>query len=116
MIENDLKTALAGVAGGRCYPSTAPDNPVFPLLVYQSAGGKAYEYADQSLPQDDHTRMQVVVWAKTPLEASQTIRAARVAILEAIKPAQTYGAAVDLYDKNLKIYGARQDFGLWFKP
>lgn len=116
MIENDLKTALAGVAGGRCYPDTAPDNPVLPLLVYQQVGGKAYDYADQSLPDHDHARMQVVAWAKTPLEASQTMRAARVAILAAIKPAQTYAAAIALYDENLKLYGMRQDFGLWFVP
>jgi hypothetical protein len=116
MIENDLKTALASVAGGRCYPDTAPDNPVFPLVVYQQVGGRAYEYADQSLPGHDHARMQLVAWSKAPLEASQVIRDARAAILAAIKPAQTYGAPIALYNEELKLYGMRQDFGLWFVP
>jgi hypothetical protein len=116
MIENDLKTALASIAGGRCYPDTAPDGATFPLLIYQQVGGRAYEYVNQSLPDHDHARVQVVTWAKTRPEASEIMRSARVAILAAITPAQTYGAPIALYNDDLKLYGCRQDFGIWFKP
>lgn len=116
MIENDLKTALANIAGGRCYPDIAPDSPVFPLLIYQQVGGRAYEYVNQSLPDHDHARVQVVAWAKTRLEAVETMYMARAAILAAIEPAQTYGGTISIYNEDLKLYGSRQDFGIWFKP
>jgi hypothetical protein len=38
-IEATLKTPLGPLVSGRCTPDTIPDNPVFPLIVYQQVGG-----------------------------------------------------------------------------
>lgn len=115
-LESELVTALAGVSGGRIYPDTTPDEPTFPLIVYQQVGGKASEYVDQSLPDHDHARMQLVTWSKTRLEASTIARQAREAILAHDWPAQTYGAVTALHDDVLKLYGARQQFGIYYLP
>ena len=77
-LEGTLKSLLGPLVGGRCTPDTVEDEAdrirktgaAFPLIVYQQVGGTAVEYTDQTIPDKDHTRMQVVVWAKTRLEAS----------------------------------------------
>ncbi len=118
-LEASLCSALNSLVSDRVYPDDTAGAPVplvYPLILYQMVGGKAYEYTDQSMPDHDHARVQVVVWAKTRLEASTLARQARSAILTAIKPAETYGAAVSLRDQELNLYGSRQDFGIWYQP
>lgn len=115
-LEGTLKTLLGPLVGGRCYPDITPDGAAFPLIVYQQVGGTATEYADQTIPDKDHARVQVMVWSKSRLEASQIARAARAAIIGNNWPAQTYAAPVSLYDEELKLYGSRTDFGVWYTP
>lgn len=118
-LEANLYSALTGLVDGRVYPDDTAGAPVplvYPLILFQQVGGQAYEYVDQSMPDHEHARVQVVVWAKTRLEASTLARQARSAILTAIKPAETYGAAVSLRDQELSLYGSRQDFGIWHLP
>ena len=118
-LETDLKTCLAGIAGGRCYPDDTQgvQTPLtYPLVIYQSVGGEAYEYLDQSMPDKDHARVQFIAWAMTRKEASQVIRQVRLAVLAYGWPAQTYGAAVSIKDQTLDLYGARQDFGIHYTP
>lgn len=115
-LEATLKTLLGPLVGGRCYPDITPDGAALPLIVYQQVGGTATEYVDQTIPDKDHARMQVMVWSKSRLEASQIARAARAAIIGNNWPAQTYAAPVSLYEEDLKLYGSRCDYGLWYSP
>ena len=115
-LEATIKTLLGPLVGGRCSADTIPDNPTFPLIVYQQVGGRAMEYADQTIPDKEHARVQVVVWSKSRPEASQIARAARAAIIGSGMPAQTYAAPVSLYQEDLKLYGSRTDYGLWYLP
>jgi hypothetical protein len=112
----DLKSILGGLAGGRFYADVPPATPTFPLLLWQRVGGQASEYLDQSLPSHDHARVQLTAWAKTRLEADALIREARVAMLGSSHAVETFGAAVADYDDALKLYGSRQDFGIWYTP
>lgn len=115
-IEVTLKVLLGPLVDGRVYPDVIPDNPQFPLIVYQQVGGLAGEYADQSLPDHEHARVQVVTWSQTRLEASSLARQSRAAILAGARPAQTYGAPVSQHEGALKLYGSRTDYGLWYVP
>ena len=116
-LEAQIKTLLGPVVSGRCYPDTIPDGtPTFPLIVYQGVGGTAFEYMDKTLPDQEHARVQVVVWSKTRLEASQIAREAREALVLSDMAVETYGAAVWLYEEALKLYGARTDYGIWHTP
>lgn len=114
MIEVILKTLLGPLVNGRVSPDSTPDNPVFPLIVYQQVGGQALAFTEKRLPDHQHARMQIVVWSKSRLEASQLIRAAERAIIESPYPSEAYGAAVSDYNAELKLRGSRQDFGIWF--
>jgi len=115
-LEVTLKALLGPLVGDRVHPDITPDNPAFPLIVYQQVGGQASEYVGKNLPGHDHARMQVVVWSRTRLEATTLARAARAAIIGSILVAQTYAAPVSLYDETLKLYGSRTDYGIWYLP
>ncbi len=123
-IESALVVLLSGIdsikAGtvSRVYPDVTPDTPVFPLIVYQGVGGQAHDYLERKLPDCEHYRIQVVSWAKDRDLASDLALQVRQRIIEqgtAFVSAQTLGQAVSLYESALKIYGSRQDFGIWLK-
>jgi hypothetical protein len=114
-IEATLKTTLSSLVGGRVYPDTPPDNPTFPLIVYQQVGGQAVEYLEGVLADKDNARIQIVVWSKTRLEASSIARSARDELVGTLT-ATTLAAPVSLYEEELKIYGSRTDYSVWFTP
>ena len=115
-LEASLFSLLGPLVGGRCYPDVPPDPATFPLIVYQQVGGQAVEYIDQTMADKDNARMQVMVWAKTRVEASGIARQAREAIIGSAVQAKTLSAPVSLYDQDLKLYGSRTDYGLWYTP
>jgi len=115
-LESDIKTALAGVAGGRVYPDVTPDNVTFPCVIYQQVGGEVLAPLDGSDPNKDHARIQFWVWSKKRLDTSSTMRQVRVALTGGSLKAYPFAAPVSNYDDVLKLYGARMDFGFWYDP
>lgn len=115
-LETSLFALLGPLVGGRCYPDVSPDKAAFPLIIYQQVGGSAVEYIDQTMADKDNARMQVVVWAKTRAEASALAHQARTAIIGSTLQAQTLVAPVSLYEQELKLYGSRTDFTIWYAP
>ena len=114
-LETSLKAALDPLVGGRVYPDVTPDNPTFPLIVYQQVGGQAVNFLEGTLPDQNNARVQLHVWAKSRLEASALAQQARAALTEQLA-ATTLGAPVSLYEEALKLYGARCFYGIWYAP
>lgn len=117
-VETELFSLLKTLVDGRCYPDETPDAPAFPLIVYQGVGGQAYDYLERKLPDCEHYRIQVNCWAKSRSAASALALQVRQKIIEqgtAFKSAETLGQSVGLYEEALKLYGTRQDFGIWIK-
>lgn len=116
-IEPELYSLLNTLAGGHVYPDATPDDPVFPCIVYQQVGGEAYEYLERKLPDHEHSRIQISVWALTRDEVGPIARSVRKAIIENknFSAAETYGSPAWLYEEALGLYGSRQDFGIWLK-
>lgn len=115
-LETTLSTILGSLVGGRCYPDVSPDSATFPLIIYQQVGGQAVDFIECKVADKDNARVQVHVWAKTRLEASQIAHNARVAMVEGSAKAITLGAAVSLYESAMKLYGSRHDFSVWYAP
>lgn len=113
-IEEILFALLGPLFAGRVYPDTTPDEPTFPLAIYQQVGGQAIAYVDKTLPDHRHSRMQVAVWSRDRLEASTLARQIERAIIGSPLVAQAYGAPVSTYEGDLKLYGSIQHFGIWF--
>lgn len=115
-LEATLNGLLGPLVGGRCYPDVIPDNPTFPLIVYQQVGGVAVDFMDQTAADKENARVQVWVWSKTRTEASSIARQARAAILGGTLEAKTLAAPVSTFEEPMKLYGARTDFSIWSVP
>lgn len=115
-LEGDLKTVLGAVVSDRVYPDTTPDRPTFPLIVWQQVGGDAVDFVPCVVASKSNARVQVWVWSKTRLEASDLAHQARLAMVEGALRATTLGAPVSDYNEALKIYGSRTDYSVWYEP
>ncbi|MDF2863643.1 MAG: hypothetical protein K0S02_3915 [Achromobacter mucicolens] len=116
-LEAQLLAVLGPLVGGRAYPDVTPDKPVFPLIVYQGAGGQEQWYVERKRREKQHQRVQVFVWAATRAQASGIAYQIGTALCESDFPAvEPYGSPTSLYEEAIKKYGTRQDFGIWFLP
>jgi hypothetical protein len=116
-LESSIATALNNLAGGRIYPDTLPDSPAFPAVTYQQVGGQSLWFGGRdAMPGYKHARVQFNCWAKTRLEASNLARAIenRLGTHKSGLKVNPVGAAVALYQDQLKLYGTRQDFSIWY--
>lgn len=111
--EAEFLALLKPLAGGRIYADVSPDNPVYPLVIYQQVGGSAGWYVEKALPDKQNSRIQVYVWCKTRHEANSIARQVEALICASQFAAEPYGAFTALYEEDLKLYGTRQDFGIW---
>jgi hypothetical protein len=111
--ETDFHGLLLPLAGGRVYSDVLPDVPQFPAIVCQQVGGSAGWYLEKAMPDKEHSRIQVYVWSRKRGEANDIARQVEALICASPFTAQPYGAFVALYEDALKLYGTRQDFGIW---
>ncbi|NHC63104.1 tail completion protein gp17 [Paenalcaligenes suwonensis] len=118
-VEAAVFSLLGPLVSQRCYPDVTPENPTFPLIIYQVVGGEAKDYLERRLPDCEHYRVQVFCWSKSRAEASALALNVRQQIIEQGKDkfpsASTVGQRVSQYEDVLKLYGTRQDFSVWIK-
>jgi hypothetical protein len=113
-IEAQVYEVLKGLVGGRVYPDVAPEGTPVPYITYQAVGGAPVNFLSGDRPDKTNTRMQVNVWAKSRIEASElgaqiedAIRAATALQTEVLT------GRVATYDETTRYRGAIQDFSLW---
>lgn len=109
-LEARLLEVLANLTGGRVYPDTAPDNATFPLITYQQVGGGNYAYANGTLPDKEHARLQINVHSHVRSEA-KAIALQVEERMAGVLLAQVYGSLTTGFDDTAKLYTTRQDFG-----
>ncbi len=111
MIEEQIAAALTGVCAGGAWPDTAPPRGERPYCIYQQVGGESV----LTLCGNARTnmRLQVWVWATTRAESSAAMRAAASALHGALG-AIPIGELVAQYDDTVALYGAQQDFSIWY--
>lgn len=114
--ESDLFGLLNDLVDGRVYPDVTPDVPVFPLIVYEQPGGRAYAYLENKLPSHKHARVQINCVAQTRLQANALARQIERRMVESdvFDAVEVYGAFQSGYIDALKMYETRQDFGIWY--
>lgn len=93
-----------------------PDVPMFPLIVYEQPGGRAYAYLENRLPDHRHARIQINCVASTRLQANDLAREIERRMVEGgvFNTVEIYGAFQTGYIEVLKMYETRQDFGVWY--
>ena len=113
-VESDIYTALSSLASGRLYPDVGPEDAVLPYLTYQQVGGDPANFL-RGNPSKRNGRFQINAWARTRVESASLIRAAEDAIRSAVTlNATTIGGAIAVFEPDTKLYGAIQDFSIWF--
>lgn len=109
-----LLTPLA--PGGLYWDESPDDGPKSSdgFMVLQEVGGKAGWYVEKKIPDHQHARLQVFVAHTRKLEAEALINRVQSVICESQFPAEPIGAPVAVRHPTLKIYGYRQQFGVWY--
>jgi uncharacterized cupin superfamily protein len=114
-VESDLFTVLGALVSSRAYPDVGPVGAVTPYITYQQVGGDAANFL-AGIPDKRNGRFQINVWATTRSAAMTLIRQVEDAVrLSTALRATTEGGAVSDYEPDTKLYGARQDFSIWFQ-
>lgn len=102
------------MAGDRVFPDEAPAETALPYVTYTQIGGRALTFL-AGLPDKRNGRFQFNVWATTRDEASTLMRAiADVLELDDVLQATPLGELAGTQEPETKLYGATQDFSIWF--
>lgn len=114
-IESDLFDTLKGLVSNRVFPDFAPFSTARPFITYQQIGGSVIQPLSGGIPHKKNARMQINIWADTRLSAStisaQVEDALRSASVFIAKPESALNST---YEEDLRIYGAAQDFSIWY--
>lgn len=117
MIEESIFTELSGVSGligGGIWPDTAPPRVERPFCVYQQISGTAINTLCGSARHN--ARVQFWVWSETRAEANALMRD----IADALAGASSFkavpiGELTAQHDDATNLYGAQQDFSIWYR-
>lgn len=117
MYETILHSLLTGLVDGRVYPDVTPDNPTFPLIIYQQVGGMDYAYVENKLPSHRNARVRIIACSKGGLQSNNLIRQCEQAIVEGngFDVVQIVGSFTTSYIDSVGIYEAIQDFSIWYQ-
>jgi hypothetical protein len=96
-----------------------PDGYVFtpgqPVCILQQMGGKAGRYVESDLvPDHKHARVQATIWSDDQLITGPKARAVEDLMVTSALQAEPVGAATNLTDEALKLFGSQQQFAFWY--
>jgi hypothetical protein len=111
-MEAAIFNALKTLVGNRCYPDVAPEGVARPFIVYQQVGGRSFNFLESAPVGLRNASVQVSCWANSRQAANDLARNAENAML-AIK-ATALGAFVGVYEEDTRLYGAQQDFSIFY--
>ena len=111
MIQEQVVTALTGVAGGRIYPNVAPNNVATPFVVYMRVANTQENTLADGVPVEN-TRLQIDCFDST--------YAAVITLAEAVKAAMKASGITNLllmeqdqFDADALLHRVILDFSLW---
>lgn len=99
------------------YPDVAPMNAALPYCTYQLIGGRPVVFVDNTIPDKKHAYVQMNVFAKSAIEASNFIAQIERELLASSRlQASPINNAQSVIsdDPEAKIKGRMQDFSIWY--
>ena len=113
--EATLYSLLSPLVGGRVYPDMLTTQQDGAYIIWQQVGGEEYAQLSGEGVELLHARVQVACWAGSRLAANALVRQVKAAMLAGFTPPpQVFGAPVSQGNEDLRLYGAIQDFGVWY--
>lgn len=114
-VRDDLYAVLGPLCANRVWPLVAPQNAGTPYLVYQQVGGQPVAFLETAVVGKRNGRFQITAWANTNRVAAALIQSAADALVtDTTLRARPASEPVDTFDADTGLYGARQDFSIWF--
>lgn len=114
MVESDITAALSPLVDGRVFADVAPKGAALPRITFQQVGGKPLNYVS-GVPAKRNGRFQINVWGADRAQVSAIVRQAEdILRLDSRLLATTLSGAVSSHEAATQLYGARQDFSIWF--
>lgn len=114
-IDAKIRAALTSLVNGRVYPDVAEINTTTPYITYQQVGGDAINYLEGGIIGKRNARIQINVWSKSRLEASELSERAEDAMrLDLGLQTDVLGARIARYEEDTKLRGTMQDFSVWY--
>ena len=112
-IEKRLYAALAPLCA-RVFPDVAPIETPRPYVMWQQIGGQSPSFLERGVANMRNARIQISVWADSRMAANTLALAIEKALAEdATMQASAESALVALYESEMRLYGALQDFTIW---
>jgi hypothetical protein len=114
-LEALITATLGPLVGNRIFPDVAPLDTPRPYITYQQIGGAVVDYTDNTVADHANANLQINVWSDTRLQTSALVAQVEAALVtDSDTQARAMSGPVSDYDEDLKRYGTRQDFTVWY--
>lgn len=114
-VESDLFAALSPLVAGRVYPLRADPETARPFMTFQQVGGRSVSFLESGVVGKRNARIQVNVWHEDFQGASTLMRSVSDAlVVSSALRATPLGEPFATFDDLVALYGASQDFSIWF--
>lgn len=112
----DVGASTQYAVESRVYRDLAPPDVVdLPRVIFQQVGGRAVNFIDGGKPSKKNARFQISSWHRRRDEAMALARLVEDAMrAETDLGTTVIGAAIAIYDEDARLYGAIQDFSVWY--
>ena len=115
-VEATIYVTLKNLVSNRVYRDIAPPTvTALPRITFQQVGGRAVNFLGPGTPSKKNAVFQINIWAADRDEVAALSRAVEDAMRAAVGVSVTVNAApVAIYEPETKLFGTRQDFGIWY--
>lgn len=115
--EATITARLRALCGGRAWPDLRLPtvDQALPFVTWQQVGGDALWFLEGGHPGARVPRIMVHVWGSSRLTVNELMRAIEVDLLGPPLRANAIGALTALYEPVQKLFGARQDFSVFYR-
>lgn len=115
-VESRIFSALKHLADNRVYRDVAPENEKrLPRITFQQVGGAPINTLSGDKPSKKNARMQINCWHSRRDDAMALARQVEDTMRTVTTLAPTVlGAPIAVYEQETGLYGAIQDFSVWF--
>ena len=113
-IEASIFTAIKSLCSNRVFPDVAPFGTTLPYITYTQIGGEPVSYLENAVPSIQNGRFQFNVWGTSRAACSALMAQIETALVASTTfQARPIGSPTSIYDSDMALYGAMQDFSIW---
>ncbi len=120
MIESTLLAMMKAITGvSKVFFDGTPDGYIWPAsgatIIIQQVGGEVSSYiGKENMPDHKHGRFQIEAWERSRVIAGPLGRLIENTLMLSALNVEAYGAQTAIAEPLYKLFGTRQQFGIWY--